>query len=176
MTVPSSKPRHWLASNLFGSNLSTGCSSQIERVCSLEVSAASEIITVSGPSRRSMGNPSEAAATKSRNPELGTTARPSFKPALPRTQTSYRAATELANRAPVKDCYFQLRRHRLARLGNNPSADRSDLLETRKALWSICSCAERALATGLLGLQSFQASFQRAALLVRPAIARQYPA
>jgi len=29
MTVPSSKPRHWLASNPFGSNLSTGCYSRI---------------------------------------------------------------------------------------------------------------------------------------------------
>jgi hypothetical protein len=37
MTVPSSKPLHWLASNPFGSNPSTGCYSRIERVgCSLD--------------------------------------------------------------------------------------------------------------------------------------------
>ena len=52
-----------------------------------------------------------------------------------------------------------------------PPADRSDLLETRKALWSICPCDERALAAELLGLQSFQASFQRATLHGRLSIA-----
>src|SRR5262245_61479193 len=30
MTVPNSKPRHWLASNPFDSNLSTGCYLRIE--------------------------------------------------------------------------------------------------------------------------------------------------
>src|SRR6516164_6252944 len=51
-------------------------------------------------------------------------------------------------------------------------ADRSDLLETRRVLWSICACDERGLAAELQGLQSFQASFQRATLHGWPAIAR----
>src|ERR1700746_1574282 len=54
-----------------------------------------------------------------------------------------------------------------------PRADRSDLLETQKAPWSICAGAERALAAGPLDLESFQVPFQRAVLPVRPAIARE---